>query len=45
VRTEGEIRQPVRAPRLGEHTDAILREILGYGESTIGRLRRAGAIG
>jgi crotonobetainyl-CoA:carnitine CoA-transferase CaiB-like acyl-CoA transferase len=45
VRTEGEVRHPARAPRLGEHTDAVLREILGYGESTIGRLRRAGAIG
>jgi crotonobetainyl-CoA:carnitine CoA-transferase CaiB-like acyl-CoA transferase len=45
VRTEGEIRRPTRAPRLGEHTDQILREILGYGEPTIGRLRQAGAIG
>ena len=25
IRTEGEIRRPVRAPRLGEHTEAILR--------------------
>ncbi|HEY7651670.1 MAG TPA: CoA transferase [Methylomirabilota bacterium] len=45
VRTEGEIRQPGRAPRLGEHTEAILREILGYSESTISRLRQGGAIG
>jgi crotonobetainyl-CoA:carnitine CoA-transferase CaiB-like acyl-CoA transferase len=45
VRTEGEIRRPTRAPRLGEHTDQILREILGYSETTVGRLRQAGAIG
>jgi crotonobetainyl-CoA:carnitine CoA-transferase CaiB-like acyl-CoA transferase len=45
VRTEGEIRQPRRAPRLGEHTDLILREVLGYGDTTIARLRSAGVIG
>jgi crotonobetainyl-CoA:carnitine CoA-transferase CaiB-like acyl-CoA transferase len=45
VRTGGEVRRPARAPRLGEHTEQILREILGYGEPTIGRLRQAGAIG
>jgi len=45
VRTEGEIRHPARAPKLGEHTDQILREILSYSDSTIARLRDAGAIG
>jgi len=45
VRTEGEIRRPRRAPRLGEHTDPILRDILGYSASTIARLRSAGVIG
>jgi crotonobetainyl-CoA:carnitine CoA-transferase CaiB-like acyl-CoA transferase len=45
VRTEGEIRRPRRAPRLGEHTDPILRDVLGYSASTIARLRSAGAIG
>jgi len=45
VRTEGEIREPVRAPRLGEHTDLILRDVLGYGAGTIARLRADGVIG
>jgi crotonobetainyl-CoA:carnitine CoA-transferase CaiB-like acyl-CoA transferase len=45
VRTEGEIRHPARAPRLGEHTDQILREILSYSDSTIARLRETGVIG
>jgi len=45
VRTEGEIRHPARAPRLGEHTDQILREVLSYSDSTIARLRHAGVIG
>ena len=45
VRTEGEVRHPARAPRLGEHTDQILREILSYSDGTIARLRHAGVIG
>jgi crotonobetainyl-CoA:carnitine CoA-transferase CaiB-like acyl-CoA transferase len=45
VRTEGEIRHPARAPRLGEHTDQILREVLSYSDSTIARLRETGVIG
>ena len=44
VRTEGEIRRPRRAPRLGEHTDEILREVLSYGDATIARLREGGII-
>lgn len=44
IRTEGEIRRPRRAPRLGEDTDEVLRSVLGYSGSTIERLRREGAI-
>jgi crotonobetainyl-CoA:carnitine CoA-transferase CaiB-like acyl-CoA transferase len=36
--------QDRRAPLLGEHTDAVLREI-GYDQSRIARLRSAGAFG
>ena len=45
VRMEGEVREPRRAPRLGEHSDEILRELLSYSDSTITRLRSAGVIG
>ncbi|HEX4995702.1 MAG TPA: CoA transferase [Methylomirabilota bacterium] len=45
VRTAGEIRDPARAPRLGEHTAQILREILSYSDGTIARLRETGVIG
>ncbi|HTY79833.1 MAG TPA: CoA transferase [Candidatus Bathyarchaeia archaeon] len=45
IRTEGEIRQPAPAPSLGEHTEAILSGILGYGSQTIARLRAEGVIG
>lgn len=31
-------------PRHGQHTDALLRELLGYDEATIARLRADGAI-
>jgi crotonobetainyl-CoA:carnitine CoA-transferase CaiB-like acyl-CoA transferase len=33
------------APRLGEHTNAVLRELLGLPEDAIAELRRRGAIG
>ena len=32
-----------RSPLLGEHTDEILREVLGHGEAEIASLREAGA--
>jgi formyl-CoA transferase len=40
-RTPGAIRTP--APRLGEHTDEVLREI-GYGDAEISRLREASVV-
>jgi crotonobetainyl-CoA:carnitine CoA-transferase CaiB-like acyl-CoA transferase len=45
IRTVGEVRSPRRAPRLGEDTDAILGEILGYGAATIAGLRERGVVG
>ena len=33
------------APGLGEHTDAVLREVLGLGDDRIAALRAAGALG
>jgi crotonobetainyl-CoA:carnitine CoA-transferase CaiB-like acyl-CoA transferase len=54
IRTEGEmapgavhasaIRNPARAPKLGEHTDAILADVLQYSPGTIERLRTDGVI-
>jgi crotonobetainyl-CoA:carnitine CoA-transferase CaiB-like acyl-CoA transferase len=41
--TPGGVRAP--APLLGQHTDEVLREILGLGEKKIEQLRGAGAIG
>ena len=36
---------PTKAPDAGEHTDAILREVLGYSDDRIAALRDAGALG
>jgi crotonobetainyl-CoA:carnitine CoA-transferase CaiB-like acyl-CoA transferase len=38
-------REPVSPPRLGEHTDELLREVLGLDAKAIARLRKAGAVG
>ena len=45
IKTEGVLAHPAPAPRLGEHTDSILREVLSYGDRTIAALRSKGAIG
>jgi crotonobetainyl-CoA:carnitine CoA-transferase CaiB-like acyl-CoA transferase len=36
---------PTRAPTVGEHTDEVLREVLGYDEERAEALREAGALG
>lgn len=36
---------PAAPPRLGEHTDAVLADLLGYDPDRLARLREAGAIG
>ncbi|MBI3104081.1 MAG: CoA transferase [Candidatus Rokubacteria bacterium] len=44
IKTEGAITAPAPAPRLGEHTDTLLQDVLGYGAATIERLRATGVI-
>jgi formyl-CoA transferase len=34
-----------RSPLLGEHTEEILREVLGFGDNEVDRIRQSGAIG
>jgi crotonobetainyl-CoA:carnitine CoA-transferase CaiB-like acyl-CoA transferase len=36
---------PSHAPTVGEHTDAVLRDVTGYDDATLARLREAGALG
>ncbi|MGH9188063.1 MAG: CaiB/BaiF CoA transferase family protein [Acidimicrobiales bacterium] len=36
---------PTRAPAVAEHTEVVLREVLGYSDDRIGALRAAGALG
>jgi crotonobetainyl-CoA:carnitine CoA-transferase CaiB-like acyl-CoA transferase len=38
-------REPTAPPRLGEHTDVLLREVLGLAPSEIAALRASGAVG
>jgi crotonobetainyl-CoA:carnitine CoA-transferase CaiB-like acyl-CoA transferase len=46
VRIEGgPLPRPARAPLAGQHTDEVLRQVAGYAEDRIDRLRSAGAIG
>jgi crotonobetainyl-CoA:carnitine CoA-transferase CaiB-like acyl-CoA transferase len=37
--------EPARAPTVGEHNEAVLRELLGYDEARIEALRATGALG
>lgn len=40
-----EVPVPTKAPTVGEHTDAVLADVLGYDEARIAELRAAGALG
>jgi len=42
---DGSLPVPTRAPTVGEHTDEILREVLGYDEARVAELRASGALG
>jgi crotonobetainyl-CoA:carnitine CoA-transferase CaiB-like acyl-CoA transferase len=37
--------EPAKAPTVGEHTEAVLRDVLGYDARRIAELRAAGALG
>jgi crotonobetainyl-CoA:carnitine CoA-transferase CaiB-like acyl-CoA transferase len=41
----GELAWPEKAPELGQHTDAVLADVLGYDEARIATLRSEGAFG
>jgi crotonobetainyl-CoA:carnitine CoA-transferase CaiB-like acyl-CoA transferase len=46
VRFPGEtLPAPERAPSVGEHNEAVLRDVLGYDDERIAELRRSGALG
>ena len=36
---------PTKAPTVGEHTDDVLRDVLGYDDDRIAALRTDGALG
>jgi crotonobetainyl-CoA:carnitine CoA-transferase CaiB-like acyl-CoA transferase len=36
---------PTRAPKVGEHTDEILADVLGYDAARVAQLRESGALG
>ena len=40
-----EMPTPTKAPTLGQHTDEVLRQVLGYDDDRIAALRGAGALG
>ena len=45
VKTAGAVTRPAPAPRLGEHTEAILRDVLHYDPARIAAVRASGALG
>jgi crotonobetainyl-CoA:carnitine CoA-transferase CaiB-like acyl-CoA transferase len=40
-----EVPVPTRAPTVGQHTDEVLRQVLGYDDARIAALRQSGALG
>ncbi|MBT3943077.1 MAG: CoA transferase [Chloroflexi bacterium] len=45
IKTEGMIEKPTPGPGLGEHTDQVLAEVLGYSDERVSSLRAEGAFG
>lgn len=45
VRVGASPKQHIRAPQRGEHTEAILRDLLSYDDHAIARLSQSGALG
>ncbi len=45
IKTDGVIAKPAPGPRLGEHTDSILRQVLKYTPDRIAALRASGVFG
>jgi formyl-CoA transferase len=43
IKLSGSPAQVRRSPLLGEHTEEVLREVLGYSEEQVGKLKAAGA--
>src|SRR5262249_23507924 len=42
---EGSLPVPSKAPTVGQHTDEVIRDVLGYDDARVGALRAAGALG
>ncbi|MCU1452447.1 MAG: putative acyl-CoA transferase/carnitine dehydratase [Acidimicrobiales bacterium] len=42
---DAELPEPTKAPTVGQHTDAVLTDVLGYDAARIAELRAAGALG
>ena len=45
MKTPGAITAPAPAPTLGQHTDEVLRDLLGYEAARVAELRASGAFG
>ena len=46
LHVEGEeLPVPTKAPEVGEHTDEVLHDVLGYDDAKVASLRDAGALG